>query len=146
MEANDLMRVSLRLHQRNPEHARIINVLKDLNKSRYSTLNSFVIEAITFYIENVSDTKITNTGKAKAIEASKHFITDTELDKRFDLYDQGLKRWLLDSFIPLVHGVGISSSPASKINTVTVEKEPDSDFDLSRYPDVMNTITAWSED
>ena len=141
------MRVSLRLNQKIPEHARIISVLKDLNKKYHTTLNSFVIETLSFYIENVSNEKITNSGKAKASKNSGKVVTDDILEERLDLYDQALKRWLIDCFVSFSAGANRFPSPVSTTHSFpgeggTAPKE----YDLTDYPDIMKDINAWSED
>ena len=146
MNSKDLMRVSLRLNQRIPEHARIIGVLKDLNKKYHTTLNSFVIKALSFYIENVSNETITNSGQALASKNSGRIITEDILEERLDLYDQALKRWLLDCFVSFS---GVNRFPSPVFNTHTSLGEGDSapkEYDLTDYPDIMKDITAWSED
>lgn len=147
MSSKDLMRVSLRLNQKIPEHARIISVLKDLNKKYHTTLNSFVIEALSFYIENVSNEKITNSGKAKASKNSGKIVTEDILEERLDLYDQALKRWLLDCFVSFSAGANRFPSPVSSAHSFPGEGDiAPKEYDLTDYPDIMKDITAWSED
>ena len=141
------MRVSLRLNQKIPEHARIISVLKDLNKKYHTTLNSFVIEALSFYIENVSNEKITNSGKAKASKNSGKVVTDDILEERLDLYDQALKRWLLDCFVSFSAGANRFPSPVSSAHSFPGEgNTAPKELDLTEYPDIMKDVNAWSED
>ncbi len=141
------MRVSLRLNQKIPEHARIISVLKDLNKKYHTTLNSFVIEALSFYIENVSNEKITNSGKAKASKNSGKIVTEDILEERLDLYDQALKRWLLDCFVSFSAGANRFPSPVSSAHSFPREGDTaPKEIDLTDYPEIMKDITAWSED
>ncbi len=141
------MRVSLRLNQKIPEHARIISVLKDLNKKYHTTLNSFVIEALSFYIENVSNEKITNSGKAKASKSSGKVVTEDILEERLDLYDQALKRWLLDCFVSFSAGANRFPSPVSSTHSFPGEGDTaPKEYDLTDYPDIMKDVNAWSED
>ena len=141
------MRVSLRLNQKIPEHARIISVLKDLNKKYHTTLNSFVIEALSFYIENVSNEKITNSGKAKASKNSGKVVTEDILEERLDLYDQALKRWLLDCFVSFSAGANRFPSPVSTTHSFPGEGDTaPKEYDLTDYPDIMKDVNAWSED
>ena len=141
------MRVSLRLNQKIPEHARIISVLKDLNKKYHTTLNSFVIEALSFYIENVSNEKITNSGKAKASKNSGKIVTEDILEERLDLYDQALKRWLLDCFVSFSAGANRFPSPVSGSHSFPGEGDTaPKEYDLTDYPDIMKDVNAWSED
>ena len=141
------MRVSLRLNQKIPEHARIISVLKDLNKKYHTTLNSFVIEALSFYIENVSNEKITNSGKAKASKNSGKIVTEDILEERLDLYDQALKRWLLDCFVSFSAGANRFPSPVSTTHSFPGEGDTaPKEYDLTDYPDIMKDVNAWSED
>ena len=141
------MRVSLRLNQKIPEHARIISVLKDLNKKYHTTLNSFVIEALSFYIENVSNEKITNSGKAKASKNSGKIVTEDILEERLDLYDQALKRWLLDCFVSFSAGANRFPSPVSSAQSFPGEgNTAPKELDLTDYPDIMKDVNAWSED
>ena len=141
------MRVSLRLNQKIPEHARIISVLKDLNKKYHTTLNSFVIEALSFYIENVSNEKITNSGKAKASKNSGKVVTEDILEERLDLYDQALKRWLLDCFVSFSAGANRFPSPVSSTHSFPGEGDTaPKEYDLTEYPDIMKDVNAWSED
>ena len=141
------MRVSLRLNQKIPEHARIISVLKDLNKKYHTTLNSFVIEALSFYIENVSNEKITNSGKAKASKNSGKVVTEDILEERLDLYDQALKRWLLDCFVSFSAGANRFPSPVSSTHSFPGEGDAaPKELDLTDYPDIMKDVNAWSED
>ena len=141
------MRVSLRLNQKIPEHARIISVLKDLNKKYHTTLNSFVIEALSFYIENVSNEKITNSGKAKASKNSGKIVTEDILEERLDLYDQALKRWLLDCFVSFSAGANRFPSPVSSTHSFPGEGDTaPKEYDLTEYPDIMKDVNAWSED
>ena len=141
------MRVSLRLNQKIPEHARIISVLKDLNKKYHTTLNSFVIEALSFYIENVSNEKITNSGKAKASKNSGKIVTEDILEERLDLYDQALKRWLLDCFVSFSAGANRFPSPVSTTHSFPGEGDTaPKEYDLTEYPDIMKDVNAWSED
>ena len=147
MSSKDLMRVSLRLNQKIPEHARIISVLKDLNKKYHTTLNSFVIEALSFYIENVSNEKITNSGKAKASKNSGKIVTEDILEERLDLYDQALKRWLLDCFVSFSAGANRFPSPVSSAHSFPGEgNTAPKELDLTEYPDIMKDVNAWSED
>jgi hypothetical protein len=147
MSSKDLMMVSLRLNQKIPEHARIISVLKDLNKKYHTTLNSFVIEALSFYIENVSNEKITNLGKAKASKNSGKIVTEDFLEERLDLYDQALKRWLLDCFVSFSVVANRFPSPVSSAHSFPGEgNTTPKEYDLTDYPDIMKDITAWSED
>ena len=147
MSSKDLMRVSLRLNQKIPEHARIISVLKDLNKKYHTTLNSFVIEALSFYIENVSNEKITNSGKAKASKNSGKVVTEDILEERVDLYDQALKRWLLDCFVSFSAGANRFPSPVSSTHSFPGEGDTaPKEYDLTDYPDIMKDVNAWSED
>ena len=147
MSSKDLMRVSLRLNQKIPEHARIISVLKDLNKKYHTTLNSFVIEALSFYIENVSNEKITNSGKAKASKNSEKVVTEDILEERLDLYDQALKRWLLDCFVSFSAGANRFPSPVSTTHSFPGEGDTaPKEYDLTDYPDIMKDVNAWSED
>ena len=141
------MRVSLRLNQKIPEHARIISVLKDLNKKYHTTLNSFVIEALSFYIENVSNETITNSGKAKASKNSGKIVTEDILEERLDLYDQALKRWLLDCFVSFSAGANRFPSPVSSAHSFPGEGDnTPKEYDLTEYPDIMKDVNAWSED
>ena len=147
MSSKDLMRVSLRLNQKIPEHARIISVLKDLNKKYHTTLNSFVIEALSFYIENVSNEKITNSGKAKASKNCGKVVTEDILEERLDLYDQALKRWLLDCFVSFSAGANRFPSPVSSTHSFPGEGDTaPKEYDLTDYPDIMKDVNAWSED
>ena len=141
------MRVSLRLNQKIPEHARIISVLKDLNKKYHTTLNSFVIEALSFYIENVSNEKIPNSGKATASKNSGKIVTEDILEERLDLYDQALKRWLLDCFVSFSAGANRFPSPVSTTHSFPGEGDTaPKEYDLTDYPDIMKDVNAWSED
>ena len=124
------MRVSLRLNQKIPEHARIISVLKDLNKKYHTTLNSFVIEALSFYIKN-----------------SGRVVTEDILEERLDLYDQALKRWLLDCFVSFSAGANRFPSPVSSAHSFPGEgNTAPKELDLTEYPDIMKDVNAWSED
>lgn len=145
-ESDDIMRLTLRLNQRIPAHARIISVLKDLNKDYHTTLNGFVIEALTYYIENISLDTVTNAGKAMASNEARQLVTESALEKRLDQYDQALKRWLLDC---LMSFSGANRFPSPFSTTQTSSREGDSapkEYDLTDYPDIMKDITAWSED
>lgn len=147
MDSEDVVRISVRLNQRVPEHAKIIGILEDLNKNYHTTKSGFIIEAISFYIQNISDEKLTNSGKRIADEKNKHLITEDHLEKRIDQYDQSLKRWLLDSFIPLLRGANVAPSPVFSQLSFPGEGEPaPKEVDLTAYPEIMKDIAAWSED
>ena len=146
-ESDDIMRLTLRLNQRIPEHARIISVLKDLNKDYHTTLNGFVIEALSFYIENISLDTITNAGKAMAKNEARHLVTESALEKRLDQYDQALKRWLLDCFVSFSAGANRFPSPVSTTHSFPGEGDTaPKEYDLTNYPDIMKDVNAWSED
>ncbi len=147
MSSNDLMRVSLRLNQRIPQHARIIGVLKNLNKNYHTTLNSFIIEALSFYIENVSNEAFSNSAKPTASMDSKQVVTTDILEKRLDQYDQDLKQWLLGCFVSYSSGAMKPPSPISSATSYKGEGDTaPTEYDLTTYPDIMKNITAWSED
>ena len=144
--SEDIMRLTIRFNQRIPEQARIIGILKDLNKEYHTTMNGFIIEAITYYINNIPDETVTNAGKAAAEKRSEQYVTRGDVEKRIDQYDQALKRWLLDSFAPLLIGGNLRPSPVSGSLSFPGEGQtPPKSVDLTEYPDIMKDILAWSE-
>ena len=59
----NLFRISVRFNLNNPEHAEIVSILKNLNKNFHTTENAFIIEALTFYIRNMSSDTLTGDGR-----------------------------------------------------------------------------------
>ena len=144
--SEDIMRLTIRFNQRIPEQARIIGILKDLNKEYHTTMNGFVIEAITYYINNIPAETVTNSGKAAAEKRSTQYVTRGDVEARLDQYDQALKRWLLDSLIPLLLGGTVRPSPVSQPLSFPGEGQaPQNKKDLTEYPEIMRDILAWSE-
>ena len=47
-----IVRYSLRLNLNKPDHAKICSILRDLHDNFHTTINDFIIEALTYYIEN----------------------------------------------------------------------------------------------
>ena len=145
--SKDIMRLTFRLNQRVPEQARIIRILKDLNSEYHTTMTSFIIEAITFYIDNIPDHLVTNAGKASSENQRKSFVTEEALEKRLDQYDQALKRWLLDCFVSFSAGANRIPSPVSNAHSFPGEEDTaPKEYDLTDYPDIMKDINAWGED
>ena len=144
--SEDIMRITLRFNQKIPEQARIIGILKDLNKEYHTTMTSFVIEAITYYIDNIPAEAITNAGKAAAEKRDAELMTRGDVENRLDLYDQALKRWLLESFIPTLLGGIMRPSLVSGSPSFPREgQKPQEKVDLTEYPEIMKDVLAWSE-
>ena len=71
----NVTRVSVRFNLNNPDHAEIVSILKDLNKNFHTSQSAFIIEALTYYIRNVSDSTLTNGGEERYNERQREFAT-----------------------------------------------------------------------
>ncbi len=147
MKQTDLVRVPVRFNLKNPEHAKILQILNDLNKTYHTSKSAFIIEAIEYYIKKSPEDSITNAGKAAADARAREFVTGAEVDEKIEMYDKTLKSWLFDWQNSISQGVTRSSPAILPLSFQAGEdKSPDNEVDLTKYPDIMQDINAWSED
>ena len=138
----NLIRVPVRFNLNNPEHAEIVSILKNLNKNYHTTQNAFIIEALTFYIRNMSSDTLTNDGEERAGKRAKDYATHEYVDTRLKALDQALRLFVYEKMET------VTGSPGGiKATTMgpAAETDPNKEVDLSQYDTIMNDIDQWTK-
>ena len=143
----NLFRISVRFNLNNPEHAEIVSILKNLNKNFHTTENAFIIEALTFYIRNMSSDTLTGDGREAGGKRATDYATHEYVDTNLKALEQALRLFVYEK----LEGIGGGVAPRFSENRGTVqagsqeEKEADKDVDLSQFDTIMNDIDQWTK-
>lgn len=164
---SEYRRIPVRLSFDNPEHLNIINTLDDLNLDVHRSRNSFIINAISFYINAIQNDNLTYADEVRKREMEKNFITRDELEDIMDGYMESIRTELYREMIKILAGVALSPgtnrgpdadavsmnvqgvTKAAEEETVkgeNVEADEDMAVTLSRYDNVLQHVMDWSED
>ena len=147
----NLFRITVRFNLNNPEHAEIVSILKNLNKNYHTTQNSFIIEALTFYIRNMSSDTLTADGRVPEGKRAKDYATHEYVDTNLKALEQALRLFVYERMESRsLSGQGISGSTmppeVSGMNrTVAKAEDPEKEVDLTKYDTIMNDIDQWTK-
>ena len=136
----NLIRIPVRFNLNNPEHAEIVSILKDLNKNFHTSQSAFIIEALTYYIRNVSDSTLTNEGEERFKERAREFATREYVDNGLRELDRSLRLFVYER---LEAGPIIRSSEGSDPNVNQTEEVTSEGVDLTKCDAVMRSIEQW---
>ena len=142
--SKEVMRIPIRFNLEVPEHARLVSVLRNLNKTRYSTMSSFIIEALTYYVRVLANDP--EEGKDFRIGSERAFVTKQELDLRLSSFEKEMRLYLFESIVPLILGGagGTGSGQVTSDMGKTVDQH-DETVDLAGDPEIMKSISSWIE-
>ncbi len=136
------IRIPVRFNLNNPEHAEIVSILKNLNKNFHTTQNSFMIDALKFYIRNMSEDVLTADG-AERKKRSSDYATYEYVDTNIKELKQSLKLFVYERI-----EAANAARPVRDISYETTQSEvteqPDREVDLSKYDTIMNDIDQWT--
>ena len=138
---SNFTKVSVRLNLNNPEHAKIVSILNDLNKNFHTTKSAFVIEALTYYIRNVSDSTLTNDGEERFLERQKEFATREYVDNGLRELDRSLRLFVYEK-LEAIGKAGVTTVPNQ--NVTKNEDSSSEDDDLTRCDAIMRSIDQWA--
>ena len=136
---SNFTKVSVRLNLNNPEHAKIVSILNDLNKNFHTTKSAFVIEALTYYIRNVSDSTLTNDGEERFLERQKEFATREYVDNGLRELDRSLRLFVYEK-LEALSGARVPTVP----NETKNEEAASDAADLTRCDAIMRSIDQWA--
>ena len=138
----NVTRVSVRFNLNNPDHAEIVSILKDLNKNFHTSQSAFIIEALTYYIRNVSDSTLTNDGEERYNERQREFATREYVDARLRELDRSLRLFVYER---METGSAVRPDSGGSQDQDASEKVPSTDVDLSGFDAIMNDIDQWTK-
>ena len=138
----NVTRVSVRFNLNNPDHAEIVSILKDLNKNFHTSQSAFIIEALTYYIRNVSDSTLTNDGEERYNERQREFATREYVDARLRELDRSLRLFMYER---MEKGSAGRPDSGGSPDQGQSEKVPSTDVDLSGFDAIMNDIDQWTK-
>ena len=136
----NLIRIPVRFNLNNPEHAEIVSILKNLNKKYHTTQNAFIIEALTFYIRNMSSDTLTEDGMETDRKRANDYATHEYVDTRLKALDQALRLFVYEKMETVTGGGTFNVTPGPAERSAA-EKE----VDLSQYDTIMNDIDQWTK-
>lgn len=142
--SKEVMRIPIRFNLEVPEHARLVSVLRNLNKTRYSTMSSFIIEALSYYVRVLANDP--EEGKDFRIGSERAFVTKQELDLRLSSFEKEMRLYLFESIVPLILG----GSGGTGFGQVISDRGKNADqhdetVDLAGDPKIMESISSWIE-
>ena len=140
---------TIRLKMDDPQQAKIVNVLDDLNKVIHKSVNQFVVDAIEFYMQHFNEAQLTKANNEKHPEPE--FVTEERLKQVLSDRDSKIPEIVCEQLIRMIgynlvfaNVVGTNPAAASVIEqTITGKSEEtelkDSDFveDEALLDDVM---------
>ena len=138
--SQNLFRITVRFNLKDPEHAEIVKVLKDLNRSKYTTMTAFAIDAIKYYIRALSDDTLTNAGKRELELRSSDLVTNKDLEHRLAAYDKDIRLFIYETVL----GSKAVPSIITPQETIKPTDPPESDeIDLTRCDSIMKDMNHW---
>ena len=142
--SKEVMRIPIRFNLEVPEHARLVSVLRNLNKTRYSTMSSFIIEALTYYVRVLANDP--EEGKDFRIGSERAFVTKQELDLRLSSFEKEMRLYLFESIVPLIlGGAGGTGSGQVISDRGKNADQHDETVDRAGDPKIMESTSSWIE-
>ena len=138
---SNFTKVSVRLNLNNPEHAKIVSILNDLNKNFHTTKSAFIIEALTYYIRNVSDSTLTNDGEERFLERQKEFATREYVDNSLRELDRSLRLFVYEK-LETIGKAGVTT--VLNQNVTKNDEDASLDADLTQCDAIMRSIDQWA--
>ena len=136
----NLIRIPVRFNLNKPEHAEIVSILRNLNKNYHTTQNSFIIEALSFYIRNMSSETLTNDGAEREGKRAKDYATHEYVDTRLKALEQALRLFVYEKM-----DTGGTGMTGGKLTAPAESKDTDEEVDLTKYDKIMNDLDQWTK-
>ena len=132
-----IVRYSLRLNLNKPDHAKICSILRDLHDNFHTTINDFIIEALTYYIEN----DFQDEEKKKA-ELSDEVATKAYVKNCLKDHDDALRLFIYEKLDNAGAVLSLSGNQKTKENKID-EESLSGEVDLTKCDAIMNSIEQW---
>lgn len=124
MEHNLCKHITVRLNYSNPEHMKVLGILDNLNMDIYKSKNRFIIEAILYYVDNLSNEITLNklTGKSA-------YVSEQELEEKLKELKKELKSEIYEEILRAAIGAKLPAPDTAETSG-----------------NVLDKVMSWSED
>ena len=146
------MHISVRLNRENPKHKKIIKFLDEMDLKKYKSKISFLVEAMSFYIECIEDGSLESVKDRNFRQFSKDYVTREEFNERLnslsDALEKKIYKEILSSYLrqPIVSSLEekMESKPDTSLDDSAIEESLAEN--LSKFSGVMDSVMSWSDD
>lgn len=138
MKKENVICGTFRLNLDNPVHAKINNVIMNLDPDIYKSRNQFLIDAALFYIENYGKENIEAAQKSNA-----EYLKKSDLENvKNELVQEAVKE-ANHTVIRLLGGIisGMQQTPATRMTFS--EKEPEEDHSYENDDVIASCAMGW---
>ena len=150
----DYLNFTLRLNRKLPKHYKIIKFLDEMDPKKYKSKNSFLVDALNFYIQCIEDGLMEKLKDRHFLESSAEFITRGEFDSRLEGLSDSIEKKIYKEIMSVYVNAPVQGLPSAvpveenkeSLNNQDTVTETTLEDDLGKYAGIMDSIMSWSSD
>ena len=140
---------TIRLKMDDPQQAKIVNVLDDLNKVIHKSVNQFVVDAIEFYMQHFDEAQLTKADSIKQYESE--YVTEERLKEALSERDNKIPEIICEQLIRMIGNnfvfanvLGTAQVGNSVISQTVSDEREETDSDFVEDEALLDDVMKWS--